>query len=119
MALDWEHFHELARDGWRDPTGTVALDLRDRREITKGFGDGMSRAFELVATPAVFAFLGYLLDRRLDTGALFTIVAFLFSVTGTLYVVWLRYDAEMRVEEARQAARRGRLAPAGPGGRAP
>ena len=60
----------------------------------------MSRAFELAATPAVFAGLGWLLDRQLGTGPLFLIVAFFFAVAGVGYMTWRRYEDEMRRQEA-------------------
>ena len=34
----------------------------EKREIKQGSGDAMAAAFELVATPAIFGFLGWLLD---------------------------------------------------------
>src|SRR5205085_2570413 len=43
------------------------VDLRHQRDLYSGFGDALARAFEFVATPALFAFLGWLLDRWLGT----------------------------------------------------
>ena len=43
------------------------MDLRDRQAMYNGFGDALARAFELVLTPAVFGFFGWLLDRWLET----------------------------------------------------
>ena len=42
-----------------------------RRELNNGFGEALAKAFELAVTPAIFAFLGHLLDRRLGTSPLF------------------------------------------------
>ena len=53
--------------------------LPDLTSQDKGFGDGLSAAFELVVTPAIFGFLGFLLDRLLGTVPLFTLV---FSVSS-------------------------------------
>ncbi len=66
------------------------------RHLHKGFGDSLALAFELAVTPAVFAALGWLIDRRLGTGPLFGVLLFV-VVFG--YLVWkqfLRYDAEMK-----------------------
>lgn len=48
-------------------------------------GDALSIAFELVATPAVFAFLGWLIDRALDTQPIFTLVLCLLTA---VYAGW-------------------------------
>jgi F0F1-type ATP synthase assembly protein I len=76
------------------------LDLRDRRDLYNGFGDGLSRAFELAITPAVFAGLGWLVDRALGTTPLFMIVLLLFAVAGVGYMTWFRYEADMKAREA-------------------
>jgi F0F1-type ATP synthase assembly protein I len=73
---------------------------------TSTYGDGLSIAFELVATPSVFGLLGLGLDRWLDTTPLFTLafsmLAF-FTVVGL--TIW-RYGLEMeRAEGERRAAR--------------
>ena len=75
------------------------MDLRDRRDLYNGFGDGLARAFELAVTPAIFAAIGYGLDRWLGTTPLLTIVLLLFALVGTTYMAWVRYDAEMRRRE--------------------
>ena len=76
------------------------MDLRARRELNNGFGEAMSRAFELAATPAIFAGLGWLLDRWLGTGPLFLIGFFLFAVADVSYMAWRRYEDEMQRHEA-------------------
>ena len=48
-------------------------------------GDALSIAFELVATPAVFAFFGWLIDRALDTQPIFTLVLCLLTA---VYAGW-------------------------------
>ncbi|MEC8999393.1 MAG: AtpZ/AtpI family protein [Actinomycetota bacterium] len=45
----------------------------ETRKMKQGFGDAFAAAFELVATPAIFGFLGWLLDGRLGTFPVFTI----------------------------------------------
>lgn len=77
------------------------------------YGDGLSIAFELVATPAIFGLIGFSLDRWLGTTPYlviaFSLLAF-FTVVGL--TIW-RYGLEMdRVEGERRSERitRGRRA---------
>ena len=77
------------------------MNLQEKRELNTGFGDALARAFELVATPLIFAFFGWLLDRRLGTSPIFAF-AFFFVVLG--YVIWkllMGYDADMKRHEAK------------------
>jgi ATP synthase protein I len=76
------------------------VDLRERRELNNGFGDALSRAFELAATPAIFGGLGWLVDRWLGTSPLFLIVFFFFAVAGVGYMTWFRYESEMQEHES-------------------
>ena len=76
------------------------MDLRERRELNNGFGNAMSRAFELAATPAIFAGFGWLIDRQLGTSPLFLLVLFFFAIAGVGYMAWKKYDAEMAAHEA-------------------
>jgi len=76
------------------------VDLRQRRELNNGFGEALSRAFELAATPAIFAGVGWLLDRWVGTAPLFLIVFFFFAVAGVGYMTWFKYEAEMKEHEA-------------------
>ncbi|WP_420437523.1 AtpZ/AtpI family protein [Candidatus Poriferisocius sp.] len=48
-------------------------------------GDALSIAFELVATPAVFAFFGWLIDGALGTRPVFTLVLGLLTA---VYAGW-------------------------------
>jgi F0F1-type ATP synthase assembly protein I len=64
------------------------VDLRDRRELSNGFGNALTRAFELVVTPMIAGFLGFLLDDNLGTRPLLMLVLF-GSAFG--YVVWKQY----------------------------
>ena len=76
------------------------MDLRERRALNNGFGEALSRAFELAATPAIFAGLGWLVDRKLGTSPLFLIVLFLFAIAGVGYMTWFKYEQEMKEHEA-------------------
>ncbi|MCY4163809.1 MAG: AtpZ/AtpI family protein [bacterium] len=48
-------------------------------------GDALSAAFELVATPALFGFFGWLIDRALGTKPLF---ALLLGIMTAIYAGW-------------------------------
>jgi F0F1-type ATP synthase assembly protein I len=76
----------------------LPLRLPDARQVTQGPGDPLSKAFELVATPAIFGFLGFLLDRWLGLTPLFTATFTLF-VLG--YMIW-RLCTDYRLEMERQ-----------------
>ena len=84
----------------------------DKRAMNQGFGDGMSRAFELVATPMVFGGIGYLVDRLAGTMPVFTVLLGAFGIVGTFVRAWYGYDAEMRRVE--QSGRWNRRPAAGP-----
>ena len=76
------------------------MNLRAIAEVNTGFGDGLAAAFELVATPTIFGFLGHLLDDRLGTGALF-LIAFALFVFG--YECWKligTYNRQMDMHES-------------------
>jgi F0F1-type ATP synthase assembly protein I len=66
----------------------------------------MSRAFELVITPMVFGFLGYLLDGRLGTRPLFTLVLFLAALGYLAWKMFKGYDAAMKIQESKLPGRR-------------
>jgi hypothetical protein len=71
--------------------------LPDLKSRDKGFGDGLSAAFEMVVTPAIFGVLGFFLDRFLGTVPVFTLV---FSVAVLSYMVWKFWAQYMRDSEA-------------------
>jgi hypothetical protein len=77
------------------------VDLRERRQLTGGFGDALARAFELACTPVLFALAGHFLDGKLGTGRLFTVALAVFAVLGTLLKMWFRYVEDMKAHEAR------------------
>lgn len=58
----------------------------------------MAAAFELVMTPAIFGFLGYLLDRAIGVTPLFTLVLSLSVVVYELWKLWSGYLAESDAE---------------------
>jgi F0F1-type ATP synthase assembly protein I len=90
-------------------TAAAAADSRrraERRALTNGFGDALAKAFEMAATPAIFGFFGWLLDRWLGTEPVF-LVAFVVIVFA--YEVWKMFNAygtAMAEHEARLTGRR-------------
>ena len=50
------------------------MDHTGTRKIRAGAGDALAKAFEMVATPAIFGFGGWLIDGRLGTFPLMTLV---------------------------------------------
>ncbi len=76
------------------------FSLNDKQAMNRGFGDGMSRAFELVVTPALFGLLGLGIDHVAGTSPVFVVALGLFGVVGTFVRLWYGYDAEMRSHEA-------------------
>ena len=88
------------------------MDQRDPRKYgarvkPHGAGDALSTAFEMVATPALFAFFGLLLDRGVGTTPLFTL---LFMSIVLVYVSWKvfkRYEQRMQSFESKLPGRRG------------
>lgn len=83
--------------------------LRHRRELNRGFGDALSRAFEFAVTTALFFFVGLLLDRWLGTTPLFMITITVFVLVGQFVRIWYAYDAEMRRHEAERKRLQGGL----------
>jgi hypothetical protein len=81
------------------------FDLATRRKINKGFSDGFTRAVEIVVTPVLLGFLGALIDGWLGTRPAFTLGLAVFGVCGIVAKLWLGYDREMKVEEAKVPAR--------------
>lgn len=73
----------------------------DRRELNNGFGNALSKAVELVVTPLIFAFLGHLVDRWLNTGMVFAIGFGVFTLGYVSWKFYMGYDAKMRDEEDR------------------
>ena len=89
------------------------MDLRAFREVNNGFGDGLAAAFEMVVTPIIFAFFGYLLDRWLGLHLVFALIFGLMTFAYMMYKLVSRYSADMaRHDEAAPWSRR--AVPAGP-----
>lgn len=82
-------------------SGKWHVDPSERRELNNGTGKALDRAVELVVTPMVFGFFGYLLDGRLGTRPLFM---GLFFAIVLAYVIWKQtglYRVAMDEEQRR------------------
>jgi hypothetical protein len=79
---------------------TTGFQPTEQGQLYQGYGDGMARAFEFALTPAIFAAMGYGLDRWMGIVPVLTIVFFLLAVTGIFAKTWYAYEARMREEEA-------------------
>ena len=85
------------------------MDRRERAELLKGMGDDVAaRGFELALTPTLFGFLGYLLDRVVGTVPLFTVTFAVLALVGAAYMLWFRYEQQMRQHESDAVWRRGK-----------
>ncbi len=70
--------------------------LREKQELTNGFGDALARAFELVATPLLFALAGFGLDTVFGIRPVLTVVLFVFALAGVVVRMYYGYDQAMR-----------------------
>ncbi len=88
------------------------MDQRDLRKhgarvTPHGAGDALSTAFEMIATPALFAFFGLMLDKGVGTTPLFTLLFMSVVLAYTTWKVFKRYDHRMRSLEQGLPGRRG------------
>ena len=77
------------------------MDLLAKRELNNGFGESLAKAFELVVTPGIFGFLGWLLDNKIGTTPLFTLVFTLLVFGYVSWKLWGSYERQMQAHEAR------------------
>ena len=75
--------------------------IEERRKLYTGFGDTFSRAVEFVVTPAIFGFLGHLVDGWAGTDPLFMLGLGVFAVVGMFLRFLLNYSHEMDAEQAK------------------
>lgn len=88
------------------------MDQRDPRKYgalvrPHGAGDALSTAFEMVATPALFAFFGLLVDRAVGTTPLFTLLFMSIVLAYVSWKVFKRYEQRMQAFESKLPGRRG------------
>ncbi|WP_419850724.1 AtpZ/AtpI family protein [Candidatus Poriferisocius sp.] len=81
---------------------TQNRQLHDRQSA----GDALSIAFELVATPAVFAFFGWLIDGALGTRPLFTLVLCLLTAAYAGWKAFRTYSDRMEAHDRNLPSRR-------------
>ena len=86
--------------------------MDDQQETTRalynGFGNTLARAFELVVTPTLFAFIGHLIDRWLGTRFIFAVALGIFCVIGMSISMFYGYIEAMKQHEAEALWARGR-----------
>lgn len=79
----------------------IGIEPRPQRS-----GDALAAAFELVATPALFAFFGWRIDIWLGTAPVFLLVLTLITAAYSVWRLYSQYSAEMDSHDtARRAAR--------------
>ena len=61
------------------------MDPTEKWQIRAGAGDALAKAFEMIVTPAIFGFGGWLVDGRLGT---FPLVTLVLVVVVFSYEVW-------------------------------
>ena len=83
----------------------MAVDRREQRELRQGAGEALSASFEMIATPAVFAFFGWLIDRQIGTFPVFTLVL---GGLVLFYTVWRAYTQYSQKMDAMLEQRRSR-----------
>ena len=66
----------------------------------EGADDGVTAAFELVLTPALFALFGWLLDRWLGTAPILTLVLAGIVLAYEVWKLWFSYTERMKAYEA-------------------
>ena len=66
----------------------------------QGADDGITAAFELVLTPALFALFGWLVDRWLGTTPLFVLAFAGIVLAYEVWRLWYNYTERMKSYEA-------------------
>ena len=79
------------------------MDLRAARDVNNGFGDGLATAFELVVTPLLMGFFGWLIDRWLGLHLVFALGFGLFTFGYLMWKLAVRYNHEMAAHESTNA----------------
>lgn len=76
-------------------------DQDERRRLNQGFGAALNNAFEIAVVPAVFAGAGWLIDRFIGTGWVFTAILGVLGLVGTFVKLYYRYSYQMlQLEES-------------------
>jgi hypothetical protein len=77
------------------------FDLAARRQLNRGYNDGLTRAVEIVGTPLLLGYVGYLLDGWVGIRPTLTLVLGIVGISGIFAKLWLGYDREMREHESK------------------
>ena len=75
-------------------------DLKGRRELYQGFTDSFVKGLEFALTLAIFAAMGYGLDRLAGITPILTIVFVVLGVVGLVTKAYYAYEAKMQGIEA-------------------
>jgi Flp pilus assembly protein TadB len=78
----------------------VVFDLAAKRQLNRGYNDGLSRALEIVIAPLLFGLVGRVLDGWLGTAPVLMLTFGAFAVAGIFVKLWVGYDRAMRRHEA-------------------
>ena len=76
------------------------MDLQQRRELNNGFGESLARAFELVTTPLIMGFIGFLVDGKAGTRPLFMLLFAFITFVYLAWKMWGSYERRMQEHEA-------------------
>ena len=82
------------------PSNGVRVDQRAKRDLYNGFGNTLSRAFEIALIPLIFALPGWGVDHWLGTSPLFALLGGLFGLAGVSARTYFEYAARMDRELA-------------------
>jgi F0F1-type ATP synthase assembly protein I len=104
---------QALRTGAHGPEGFRELNDSQRRELSNDMFHRSTGSFELVLSPLILGFLGFLLDRAVGTTPLFTILLVIAGMAGAAARVYYGYrhamvqlaEAEARLAQAKAAER--------------
>lgn len=71
------------------------MNNRDQRELRNGAGDAFAKAFEMIATPAIFGLGGWFIDSRFDLFPLVTLLTVLVVFSYQLWRFLVDYNTAM------------------------
>ncbi len=84
----------------------TAMTQNHQPNSRQSAGDALSIAFELVATPALFAFFGWLIDGALGTRPAFTLALCLLTATYAAWKAMRTYNDRMEAYDRNLPSRR-------------
>lgn len=71
-----------------------------RRQLANGFGNTLTRAFEIAMVPVVLGLIGYGVDRLAGTRVVFAVLLAVLGLAGTVVKLYYGYRYEMEQHEA-------------------